>query len=556
MFSQQIDILAVLPTVRQLLQTYQRPQEWLSGVEQETRHFIVRVPFVGAFSSGKSTLLNAVIGESLLSTNIDPQTSIPTELAYGSPERLTAHQADGTSRVLQRADLLEQQAGDAPLGAWLDLRLPCDALAKVPHLKLVDMPGWDSGNSQHGHAIDGYVSRSLAYCIVVSADEGSLHESVRAALSELQLHGMPVIAIISKSDKKTPDDVQDIARQVAAEIEKISGQAAMRVLTVSARRLELGDFGAALQELDRLAAPLFVQSVAKPFAAQLHPFAQYLDILVNGDNLDSEKIALERARIAEEIEQFETRLEEETRQLDASLPKVLDAILKHVQNNLKEQLDALTASALSGRDLRAQIDLAIRLGITAGVQAEFDTAMRRYFDRVGEFAPPDLGLDLRLPDSGTTPTDADSGINVAMMQAVANEAINIIAKKYPVAMVLKPLLLGLLELLHRVFANRGKAEVAEAERHEQLRRHLLNQVFPQIEHAARAALQTALHAHIQQARDGITAASQQQLALRQAALSKLDAQLAQGEAAFQAMRQQYIVDRDKVQAIIQAWNQA
>lgn len=85
--------------------------------------------------------------------------------------------------------------------------------------------------------------------------------------------------------------------------------------------------------------------------------------------------------------------------------------------------------------------------------------------------------------------------------------------------------------------------------------HLLNQVFPQIQQAARTALQTTLQAHVQQAKAGIVAAAEQQLAQRQAALAKLDADLAQGDTAFQQKRRQYEIDRHAVQSIIDACEQ-
>lgn len=555
MFSPQIHLLEVLPAIRQLLQTYQQPQEWLAGVEQQTRHFLVRVPFVGAFSSGKSSLLNALMGESLLSTNVDPQTSIPAELAYGKPERFTLCLPDDTVRPLARSQVLELQAGQAPAGAWLDLHVECDTLARLPHLKLVDMPGWDSGNGQHGRAIDDYVERSLAYCIVVSAEEGGLHASIRAALAELQLHDMPVIAVISKADKKSPDDVQEVARQVAREIEGISGRAPLRVVTVSARTHMVRELDDALQELEALAEPLFLHSVTRPFLARLRPLVQYLDVLLNREDLDREKIVLEKMRVAEEIKLFETRLGQETAQLDASLPAVLEAILLHVRNRLHEQLEAWTVAALGGRDVSAQIDQAIRLGMTSGIQAEFDVVMRRYFDRVGDFTPAVLDIDLRIPGGASVAKDTDAGIDRAMIHMVADQAIDLLASRFPVAKVLKPLLLGLIDILQRIFANRGKAEVAQAQRHEEIRMHLLNQVFPQIQQAARTALQTTLQAHVQQAKAGIVAAAEQQLAQRQAALAKLDADLAQGDTAFQQKRRQYEIDRHAVQSIIDACEQ-
>ena len=48
------------------------------------------VPVVGAFSAGKSSLLNAIMGSSILPMDIKPETAIPTELRHDTHERIEA----------------------------------------------------------------------------------------------------------------------------------------------------------------------------------------------------------------------------------------------------------------------------------------------------------------------------------------------------------------------------------------------------------------------------------------------------------------------------------
>ena len=81
----------------------------------------------------------------------------------------------------------------------------------------MDFPGWGSGNNKHGQAIDNYSPRSLAYCLVVSAGEGTLNETTHVALNELKLHNMPVIVIISKCDGKTATEIDSVTQQVSSE---------------------------------------------------------------------------------------------------------------------------------------------------------------------------------------------------------------------------------------------------------------------------------------------------------------------------------------------------
>lgn len=80
MFRQQQLVLAHIVPLQSLLERYQRPVQWLQELEENTRHFVVWMPLVGGFSSGKSTLLNSLIKRPLSVTCICPQASVSAVL--------------------------------------------------------------------------------------------------------------------------------------------------------------------------------------------------------------------------------------------------------------------------------------------------------------------------------------------------------------------------------------------------------------------------------------------------------------------------------------------
>ena len=84
MFRQQQLVLGHIAPLQSLLERYQRPVQWLQELEENTRHFVVWMPLVGGFSSGKSTLLNSLIKRPLFVTCICPQASVPAVLIYKS----------------------------------------------------------------------------------------------------------------------------------------------------------------------------------------------------------------------------------------------------------------------------------------------------------------------------------------------------------------------------------------------------------------------------------------------------------------------------------------
>lgn len=58
------------------------------------------VPVIGAFSAGKSSLLNALMGCEVLPVGIAPETELATELRYSPEPYLLAIKPDGTQERL------------------------------------------------------------------------------------------------------------------------------------------------------------------------------------------------------------------------------------------------------------------------------------------------------------------------------------------------------------------------------------------------------------------------------------------------------------------------
>ena len=544
MFPKQIEILSLLPQISTLLDKHQYPHSWLDALEISGRNFVVRVPLVGAFSTGKSSLLNALIGgEPLFHTNIDPETAVPAELSYAPQERFTGCLPDGKRFPLRREEIRSNQLQSLFPGGWVDAQVPSAALAGLSHLRLVDMPGWGSGNDKHAQAIDGYVSRSLAYCVVVSAEAGCLNESIRNALIELKVHDMPIIAIVSKCDKKPADEIAQVVSKISAEMQTVLGKPPLRVVKVSERKKDIAEFQSALALLEQDAEPLFNRHVVQPVAAELRLFSQYLATLVNRDDLNSEQIALERERIAAEMEEFDRRLRDETRQLDDRLPKIIAAISQHLQASLTGQLDTLSNLAVNGRDLRGTIEQTTRLAVAQGIQGEFEPEIQRYFEKVGSLLPQDYALDLNLPDNATH-TDDDTGGKV--IRSAVFIALGQLMKKHPIGEILLPFL----PLIEELFSGKGKREVAEAERHESVRQQVLTQIIPEVMRSTERSLQTLLSEHVQGAKDGITAALQKKRDVLESARVKLTEELALGKESFEAARQLHQADLQTVQAML------
>jgi GTPase Era involved in 16S rRNA processing len=111
----------------------------------------VRIAVVGEFNSGKTTLVNALLGAPVLPTGFTLHTAFQTVISYAPRPRLAAELAQ-RKRI---AIAWEHLTKDAPAGIRrLHVGMP---LARLEALKVIDTPGL-------GYAVDGADHEVLAAC--------------------------------------------------------------------------------------------------------------------------------------------------------------------------------------------------------------------------------------------------------------------------------------------------------------------------------------------------------------------------------------------------------
>lgn len=117
----------------------------------------VKVPFVGDFSAGKSSLLNAFLDrQELLPTDITPETAVSYELWYAEDEMLELWKNNslaGTYKI-EEIKKLNVSPGDI-VKVYLNNGKIKDLNQRG--IVLVDMPGVDSGIEAHTSAILNYI---------------------------------------------------------------------------------------------------------------------------------------------------------------------------------------------------------------------------------------------------------------------------------------------------------------------------------------------------------------------------------------------------------------
>ncbi|WP_187886885.1 dynamin-like GTPase family protein [Helicobacter pylori] len=179
------------------------------------------IPVVGNFSAGKSTLLNRFLGSSVLPTGITPETSLATELHYSANERIEAfsNNDEKTESFELNEQSFEAIKDNATEYSYLKVYLNNEALKNSAPLVFVDMPGFDSPISSHTHAILEYLERGVHFVILVSVEEGNLTKRMVRELKNLLEFDKGLSFILSKTNLRTPSQVEEISRYIQDQIQ-------------------------------------------------------------------------------------------------------------------------------------------------------------------------------------------------------------------------------------------------------------------------------------------------------------------------------------------------
>jgi GTP-binding protein EngB required for normal cell division/polyhydroxyalkanoate synthesis regulator phasin len=161
------------------------------------------VACVGQFKRGKSTLLNALVGEAVLPTGVAPVTTVVTLLRYGARPTARVRLAGADWRAIDPAELpryvTEAQNPENAKGVdAVEVFLPTPLLESG--MCLVDTPGIGSvwaGNTRVTRAFVPHVDAAL---VVLGADPPISGEEL-ALVQEVARHTPQLVFVLNKADR-------------------------------------------------------------------------------------------------------------------------------------------------------------------------------------------------------------------------------------------------------------------------------------------------------------------------------------------------------------------
>lgn len=173
------------------------------------------IPLVGEFSSGKTSLINALTDSKKLETATKPTTATIYKIHFGS-EKCYAKvlNADGTTIEYQDiAELRNEGLGDV---AIVDVY---DTSRKVPPTTvLIDTPGLSSADPRHRQALVNFLPQADAILLVTDVNQ-QLTRSITDFIRTMELAKRPIFLVLTKCDTKPGQDLENVRKYIGDNIQ-------------------------------------------------------------------------------------------------------------------------------------------------------------------------------------------------------------------------------------------------------------------------------------------------------------------------------------------------
>ncbi len=340
---------------------------------------LIRIPFVGDFSAGKSSLINSMLGCKLLPTNIEPETAVSYELYYSTDQRLELKRSnDSIERVeLSQINDLKTSPGDV-VKVYLDNQQVKSWNEK--NLVIVDMPGIDSGIEAHNNAILNYIQEGTHFFVFIEADQGTMRSSTSLFIKEIQKYGLETTVVISKSDKKPEDELNAIKSQIESQTKSLIGEGA-KVCVTSAAMKEFSDVTTILNSID---AEGYIE---KRYNEQVNLF---INQIISELELQIKLLYLDKKDFSEKIKQLQEQKEKAIKELkrkDSQSQPLEDSaqdILDDVKEALMSNADNLARQYFNSPKDNAGLNAEILSIIRPVLVNSFKREISEYQDVVGE----------------------------------------------------------------------------------------------------------------------------------------------------------------------------
>lgn len=329
--------------------------EELSGFSEKLMSSRFHLAIVGQMKRGKSSIVNALLGDEILPTGILPLTSVVTRVRYnGVPAAKIIYQS-GNAEEIETHCLAEyiteaKNPGNRKQVAAAELLWPAPLLRLG--VDLVDTPGIGSTQTHNTVTTENYLREMDAAVVVLSVDPPIT--AIESEFVKVLRREVPrLLFVVNKTDMATAGEVEELLAFLRCEIANKCGIAGPEIYAVSAR-YALDELRSACSperargirgiadRLEYLAAEEKEQLLLQSVGQDVLRIAETLRFAASMGNRARAMNDAELASVRLQVESELGNAERDFRDLQHLLHKDIGIVVERIEEDLKRHIQEAT----------------------------------------------------------------------------------------------------------------------------------------------------------------------------------------------------------------------
>lgn len=481
---------------------------------KDTEHFQVVTPLIGEFSTGKSSLINTLLNRKLLGEGIEPKTAVPTEICYGSQEQAIIYAKDGNTKTLSLDDFQNMELSVEEVKK-VQLHIDAPFLNEIDSVKIVDMPGYNSGIELHNRAIDDYLPNSQAYILTFQARTPTIQEDMANFLKELKLHEVPVYLMITKAKSVLEQELKDCVEHIKADAQKYLGLSDVNIGVTNAKGKDkdIAFFEESLRDIAKQSKEIFAKDMELHLAKEGKDLAIYLQTSLKQTDLTPSELEAEIDSAQHNLKSLQDKLEN----LKNEFNRQLDTCVSNIKGSLASSLDGVAPELenmlVNGLDIRDKLNMVLREAIITAIHEHFDPVYQRYIEKISDTIKVGLSFDSSLQLSEIqVQTDT-------MLKETLKKAIPVILGA--IGLILSGPVGALIAAAVGILVELGFVKKQQHDKNELAHKKIYGEVIPQVTNKAMEQVQSTLFSQADNLNKEIGREVQQQVEAQEKALEDI-----------------------------------
>jgi predicted GTPase len=194
------------------------------------------VACVGQFKRGKSTLINALIGDAVLPVGFAPVTAVPTVIRFGEQRRARIQARDGSWQEVSVSDLnryVSEECNPENAEGVRGVEVFLSSALLAGGMCFVDTPGLGSVFTGNTAATQAFIPHIDAALVVIGADPPLAGEEL-ALVETIAQHVEDLVLVLNKADRTTPAEKAAAVKFADRQLQKRLRRKLGPILEVSA----------------------------------------------------------------------------------------------------------------------------------------------------------------------------------------------------------------------------------------------------------------------------------------------------------------------------------